>query len=508
MNKNRMLILKNCSTGLISQIITLIFQFLTRSLFIKYIGIELLGIYSTFTSVLNTLSLAELGFQTAIVFSLYKPLAEKDDDRVNDIVNVFRFVYNCIGIFFVIASVVLLPFLKYILSDVKVTGLIYLYFLIQAMSSSCTYFLAYKRSLLYADQKDYVSKIIDMIVNVVSNVLQIVAIVCFHSYILYLLFKLAQVVTSNIWVHIVCARLYPFLKKVKVDFELLKSLMSNVKNVFAGKIATYVYGSTDSIVVSAFISTVQVGYLVNYTTISQQLKTLISSLLNPITPMIGNILALDSEENNKKKTFGMYAVIRLLIAMMIVVPFYVLIDDFISIWVGTKYILSPFIVFLLATDLYIHFVHSVNVDFINAAGLFKEDRNIEIVAAILNITLSIVGAKTIGLAGVLLGTVVSQLWFWLGRSYVVFKLCLNENKWKYARYWLVNFTDLISTIVAVEICVYLKELVPIENAYLKFIALGIVCEIVVIVVFMISHFNNSDIRKILKFTASKVKEKI
>lgn len=139
---------------------------------------------------------------------------------------------------------------------------------------------------------------------------------------------------------------------------------------------------------------------------------------------------------------------------------------------------------------------------------FKEDRNIEIVAAALNITLSIIGAKTIGMTGVLVGTVVSQLWFWLGRSYVVFKRCLNENKWKYAKYWFVNFIDLSATIVGVEICVYLKKLLPIENIYLKFIASGIVCEMIVIAVFMISHFNNSDIRKILKFTGSKVKERI
>lgn len=100
MNKNKVLLLKNCSTGLVSQVMTLIFQFLTRSLFIRYIGIELLGVYSTFTSVLSTLSLAELGFQTAIVFSLYKPLAQRDEQQINDIVNVFRFVYDCIGAFF------------------------------------------------------------------------------------------------------------------------------------------------------------------------------------------------------------------------------------------------------------------------------------------------------------------------------------------------------------------------------------------------------------------------
>lgn len=267
-----------------------------------------------------------------------------------------------------------------------------------------------------------------MIVNVIANILQIIAMVYFKDYLLYLVLKLMQVIVSNIWVHWVCARLYPFLKRGKINFTLLRSLFSNVKNVFAGKIAAYVYSSTDSLVISAFISTVQVGYLVNYTTISQQLKTLISGLLNPITPMIGNVLATDSEGESKEGAFKLYAVMRVLIAMMIVVPFCVLINDFIAMWVGAEYILPASVVVLLVMDLYIHFVHSVNVDFINAAGLFREDRDNEIIAAVLNITLSILGAKTIGLAGVLLGTVVSQMWFWFGRSYVVFKLCLQADK--------------------------------------------------------------------------------
>lgn len=507
MNKNKVLLLKNCSTGLVSQVMTLIFQFLTRSLFIRYIGIELLGVYSTFTSVLSTLSLAELGFQTAIVFSLYKPLAQRDEQQINDIVNVFRFVYDCIGAFFILASLALLPFLKYILTGITVTNALYLYFLIQAFSSACTYFLAYKRALLYADQKDYISKIIDMAVNVIANILQIIAMVYFKDYLLYLVLKLMQVIVSNIWVHWVCARLYPFLKREKINFTLLRSLFSNVKNVFAGKIATYVYSSTDSLVISAFISTVQVGYLVNYTTISQQLKTLISGLLNPITPMIGNVLATDSEGESKEGAFKLYAVMRVLIAMMIVVPFCVLINDFIAMWVGAEYILPASVVVLLVMDLYIHFVHSVNVDFINAAGLFREDRDNEIIAAVLNITLSILGAKTIGLAGVLLGTVVSQMWFWFGRSYVVFKLCLQADKEDYLKYWLKNIVDGVALTVSIVFCAYLNSRLPIANGYLKFVCSGILCEAVSVALFGVFHFGDPEVRKMLKYLVNHIRKR-
>ena len=167
---------------------------------------------------------------------------------------------------------------------------------------------------------------------------------------------------------------------------------------------------------------------------------------------------------------------RVLIAMMIVVPFCVLINDFIAMWVGAEYILPASVVVLLVMDLYIHFVHSVNVDFINAAGLFREDRDNEIIAAVLNITLSILGAKTIGLAGVLLGTVVSQMWFWFGRSYVVFKLCLQADKGDYLKYWLKNIVDGIALTVSIVFCAYLNSRLPIANGYLKFVCSGILCE--------------------------------
>ena len=262
--------------------------------------------------------------------------------------------------------------------------------------------------------------------------------------------------------------------------------------------------STDSLVVSAFISTVQVGYLVNYTTISQQLRTLISGLLNPITPMIGNVLATDSEGESKEGAFKLYAVMRVLIAMMIVVPLCVLINDFIAMWVGAEYILPASVAVLLVMDLYIHFVHSVNVDFINAAGLFREDRDNEIIAAVLNITLSILGAKTIGLAGVLLGTVVSQMWFWFGRSYVVFKLCLQADKEDYLKYWLKNIVDGVALTVSIVFCAYLNSRLPIANGYLKFVCSGILCEAVSVALFGVFHFGDPEVRKMLKYLVNHI----
>ena len=192
---------------------------------------------------------------------------------------------------------------------------------------------------------------------------------------------------------------------------------------------------------------------------------------------------------------------------MIVVPFCVLINDFIAMWVGAEYILPASVVVLLVMDLYIHFVHSVNVDFINAAGLFREDRDNEIIAAVLNITLSILGAKTIGLAGVLLGTVVSQMWFWFGRSYVVFKLCLQADKEDYLKYWLKNIVDEVALTVSIVFCAYLNSRLPIANSYLKFVCSGILCEAVSVALFGVFHFGDPEVRKMLKYLVNHIRKR-
>ena len=203
--------MRNSITGLAGQIITILLSIIARKFFIQYIGVELLGLNSTFASILNTLSLAELGFQQVIVFHLYGALAKGDQKQINSLVNVYRVVYRCIGCFFIVASLCCVPFLQIFLSDIEATPSVRLYFLIQALSGACTYFLAYKRNILYADQQSYVSSLIDTVINTSATLICIVVVLLTHSYLLYLIINLVKTYLSNLLVHRVCAKRYPYL---------------------------------------------------------------------------------------------------------------------------------------------------------------------------------------------------------------------------------------------------------------------------------------------------------
>ena len=512
MNMNRtgrkVVIVKNSSIGFLSQIMSLFFTFLTRSFFIKYIGVELLGLNSTFTSVIGTLSLVELGFYSAIAYNLYKPLHDDDREVINDILNILKLVYRVIGAFFIVASFATLPFLKYIVTDFEVTSELYVFFLIQAAASTCSYFLAYKRTILYADQKEYISKLVDMTTNAIISILQCVTLVIWGNYVIYLVLKIIQTYISNFIVHIYCTKHYRYLHPSPMNKAIFKKIWSDVKNVFAAKIAGYVYGSTDNIVISAFISTVTVGYLVNYTTVIAGLKNLCTALLSPITPIIGNYLVESDAGRDREKVFLLYSHVRYYIAMLVVAPTIVAIDSFIALWVGEGLILSKSIVILLGMEFYMHIIHGSTTDFIFADGLFRQERNVEVAGALTNIITSIILAQFVNVQGVLIGTVISQCVFWIGRSWVVYFRCLNISKARYIFYWIKNvvYTGTFSFVVLASQTVI--SLIGLSDGLLKFIIAGVITECIAIVVMMVVFLKDNAQSQLLSIVREVVEKNL
>ncbi len=501
----RNILIRNSSIGFISQIVTIIFTFVTRNLFIKFIGIELLGINNTFSSILSTLSLSELGVQSAIIFSLYKPLKDEDTESINAYLNILRILYLGVGIIFMGFSIIILPFLNLILKGIEVGLDIYIYFLLQAGTSTCTYFYAYKRALLYADQKDYVSNSIDMACSIMFNILQCFALMVFRSYLIYLVMRILQVYLANFIVNIFCERYYPYLHKEKIDKEKLKKVFGDVKNIIAGKIAAYIYLSTDNIVISTFVSTVSVGYLTNYTIITNNIRKLVSSILSPIIPAIGNYLVKDASGNSREKLFLLYSHVRYLMAYFIIIPMLVLIDDFIIMWIGNDMLMNHMIIVLLSMDLYIDFVHSSTYDFITSAGLFKDDKYIEVIGASTNIVSSVVLVQFVGIAGVLIGTVISQIIFWIGRSIILYVKCLRVKKRRYFLYWIKNVLYLLIFGVGYIFAVIISKKIVIDNYLLDFLISGIFMEIILFLISLIVLLPYEEHREILRIILKKMK---
>lgn len=477
----KVLVVKNSTMGLLSQVMTIMFAFITRHMFIEYIGVELLGINTTFNSVLSALSLSELGFEAAVIYSLYRPMHDDNKEKINDIINILKIIYRCIGGIFILGSIGVLPFLKYILVDIEIAEKqIYIFFLLQSSASVCTYFLAYKRTLLYANQKEYVSKIVDMLVNCFFNVLQCLTILKLHNYYIYLFLKIGQIIVSNLIIHSYCHYYYSYLHKDKINKEILKDIIKNVKNIFVGKIAGFIYSSTDNLVISTFINTVSVVYYGNYTTIVLSLKNMTNGLLAPISPIIGNYLVEEKSNENKKNIFLLYTHVRFWISLLLIIPTIVLIEDFIVLWIGEEFVLPSSIIYLLGAEFYIHLVHSATIDFINGIGLFKLDKYIELAGAFSNIILSILLVRNLGIAGVIVGTVLSQFVFWAGRSTIVYFCGLLLNKKDFFSYWMRNLYYCIVFVLCTKICHLIYFKIALEVSIVKIVLGGFLCEICIL----------------------------
>lgn len=499
--------IKNSTVGLLSQIISLAIQFLTRSIFIQYLGVEMLGISSTFASILNTLSLTELGFQAAIVYSLYRPLIENDYHQVNEIMNVLKSIYRFIGCFLIFGGFVCCPFLKFILSGVEVSKTIYLIFLIQVSNSACTYFLAYKRALFHADGKGYINQAIDTVTNIVFSLLKIFVVIKTSNYVYFVTLTTLQTIISNLFINIAIHKKYSFLRKTKFNVGIFKGVWENVKHLFVSKIAFYIYSSTDNIIISTVLGAVSVGYLVNYTTIINSIKTFTGSVLSPITPIIGKMLAEEKDAEKNEKIFRSYTYIRYVIACATIIPIIVLAQSFISAWIGEQYLLSDLIVWLYGMDLYIHLVHTSLCDFINGSGLFKADRNIEIVGAVSNLAVSLVLVYVFGITGVLIGTIVSQGAFWILRSIVVYKNCFRDVKKGFAKYWATNAAYIVLFLIMGILLTMVYQKIKISSFIIRFIVGGILCEIIILLVHIII-FGRTDEYKQMKGMAMNILNKL
>lgn len=468
--------MRNSAVSLLGQIITILLSFISRKVFIQYLGVELLGLNSTFASILNTLSLAELGFQQVIVFHLYGALAREDKEQINQLINIYKLVYRCIGIFFIVASLCCVPFLQYFLSDIEATNTVRVYFIIQALTSSCTYFLAYKRNILYADQNGYISGLIDSVFNTSATLLCITAAVLTRNYALYLSINLVRTYLSNLVVHLICTRKYPYLHAEKIDWKLLKKIAGNLKDVVLERLAGYIYGSTDNLIISMFISTVQVGFLNNYTMIINHIKNLMKSLSAPLIPALGNKVALEQSSKQQMETFRLLEQVYFWLTGLAVVPVYVLADSFIRMYLGEQYLLPHLILFLMCVDLYVHINQDSCLAFLTANGLFRKRRNISIGGAIINIVVSLLLMKPFGMAGILVGTAVSQMYYWAARSVVALRECLSQSWRTVANYWIKQIGLFGIVAVSIWISGAVTRRVFVFNPVLTFIVNGVICE--------------------------------
>lgn len=405
---------RNLSVGIVYQVSCLFLNFITRTIFIHELGAEYLGINGLFTNILTFLSLAELGIGNAIVYSMYKPLAKKDIQKLTALMNFYRKMYRIIAIIIFVIGVALIPFLPYLVKTETVIPNLTLYYFLFLLNSMSSYLFAYKSSIIIADQQVYITKVYALIFLILQFILQVSILYLTHNYVLYLLAQIICTFGNNIACAIKAKKKYPFIaEKGELSKKEKKDIFSNVKSIFIYKISGTIVNNSDNILISIMLGTIVVGYYSNYFLIVSALTGLIDVLFTSVNASIGNINA----EDNTLKKYQIFNVLNFL-SFWIFGYFYVglmlLFNDFITLWIGTEFVLSGPVVFTIVLNFYILGILNPVWIYRDTTGLFRDTRTVSMVLAILNLVLSIIFGHFFGLFGILFATAISRIFttFW------------------------------------------------------------------------------------------------
>lgn len=442
--------LKNIFSSFASNIILNIIKFVCRIIFVRLIGEIYLGVNGLLSNVLGLLSLAELGIGTAINYSLYKPIAENDKDKIKSLMKFYRRAYHIIALVVLVIGLGILPFLPYLIKDtngIENLGIIYLIFLFNQVIG---YLYSYKRTLIIADQKSY--KLVPFTVgfNFLVNLFQIIFLFLTKNYIVYLIIQSIFIVIENIVVNNYINKEYPYIKNNKdakdVGKKELGNITKNIKALMLHKIGGYTVSSTDNLIISKLIGIEYVGYYSNYSSLILIISTFIYTFISNITASYGNLIVKEKPAKRLKVFEEMNFIYYVMYAIS-TVCFITLFNPFIGFAYGEKYVMSLACVYLITINYYLLGMTNITELVKSAAGLYDNDKFIPLIQSAVNLVISIVLGIKIGIVGVFIGTLISTMLPLIIKPIIVYKHVFKISPWKYFKDSLKQITVLIISLV-------------------------------------------------------------
>jgi len=441
-------VVKNAWFALITQVANILLSFISRTAFIYVLGVEYLGLNGLFTNILMLLSFAELGIGNAIIYSMYKPLATGDKEKIKSLMALYAKAYRLIGIFVFVAGLLVIPFMDYIIKDApdikESINLIYLLFL---ANTTFSYFFVYKKSIIIADQKNYIVSLYQQAFHIIQVLAQIVFLLLTHEYILFLLIQIASTVLNNIITARKADKMYPYLKEGSpkpLDKAESKGIFANVRALFLYKFGSVVLNGTDNIIISMLIGITAVGLCSNYLLVISALTLISGQVMNAFTASVGNLNAI-GDSNNKERVFNRIFFISSWMYGFFAVGLFMFLNPFIGLWLGEKFILSQGVIFAIVLHFYINSVHFTVYTYRTTMGLFVKGRLAPLAAAVVNIILSLWLGKTIGLMGIFLATSVARF-FTTGivDPVLVYRNGFNKNPIYYYKKYFLFFSIFVA----------------------------------------------------------------
>lgn len=426
---------KNAIAAIIYYLISIIGGILLRKAVILFLGIQYQGADGLFSNIITLLSIAELGIGPAVVCNLYEPLSRNDRESVKSLMAFYRSCYLCIGAAVFLIGLAAVPVLPFLVKDYSLPYplvLIYSFYLIDAAVS---YVFSYRRSILLADQKNYMVSLADVLYVVCVKAVQILILWKTGSYLWFLASMVLLRLAENAAIYLYTERTYPYLKEehAPLNRELLEDIIRKVRGAFCHKIGYFVVLGTDNILISKFFGLVYSGIYSNYWVIINAVQNLCTKTVSASTAGIGHLLA-EKEPAHNRRVFEELQWINVMLSNFAAAGICSVCSDTVEFLFGGQYRLDDFTVSVLALNLAFACMRSVYASFKEAAGIYYEDRFVPLIESAVNIAASVFLLRTFGLAGIFMGTIVSSLTLYLYTYPVlVYKKLLSGSLFTYFR---------------------------------------------------------------------------
>ena len=408
----------NFASGFLGRVLTIFLNFIVRTIFIYCLNEAYLSVNGLYSNILTVLSLAELGFGSAMVYRMYAPMATKDYQKTAALLYFYRRIYAIIGAVIFGLGLCIIPFMDYIIKDKPdVPGLTLYYILFLVNTTASYWFASYKASVFSADQKDYIKTNTQNVTAIFQATVQIILLLVFRRYLLYLLVQIGCNIFLNLYVAHLADKRYPEIQKhrdARLSTDERCQIKKDVEALVLSRFGHVALNGTDNIIISAVVGVLWVGRLSNYALICDSVTSVLCQITAAITGSLGNFFATE----DKPAGYELFKKIEFLNFWLYGFSFIalvVLLDPFVRLWAGEKFVLGLPIAFAIALNFFVAGYMNTLWVFRSTLGLFKQGKFRPIIVALLNIVLSILLGKLWGVFGVLFATFLSRaavsLWY-------------------------------------------------------------------------------------------------
>ena len=446
---------------MIGQLGGILVNLLARVFFLHYLNQTYLGLNGLFTNVLTMLSLVELGVGPAMAYSLYKPLADHDVERLKSHMAFYKKAYVTIGLAIAALGLAFLPFYTVFMDEVPDIPHLNTIYLLFVANTVVSYFYSYKRSLIICDQKKYIETAVHYGAYFLLNVVQIIFLALTKNYVVFLMLQVLSTWLENFILARKADKLYPFLREKNVrpmDKTDSQVIFRNVAAMSMHKVGAVVVNSTDNILISKLIGLASAGLYSNYYTIIHPLQTITNQIFESIVASVGNLTATvkDGNVEHLMETFYDVFFFAFWIFTFCSICLLNLLHPFIEfMWLRNRgWLLDNATLYVLVLNFYLYGMRWPVLTFRDATGAFWNDRFKPIFESIINLVASILLAKPFGIAGIFLGTLVSTVTtsLWVEPMVLYHNVFYAHMRKYFARFFSYTAVGLVICVITTWLC--------------------------------------------------------